>query len=94
MMIGGRAVQPSTKTDGFADPDLAIDHLERRWFAAAAAVKSLQAECDVLLEVVHLAEDAWGCAYAKLSRLEELRDALGDRLAARDSAMPREVSAA
>ena len=93
-MIGGRAVQSSAKTEGFADADLAMDLLERRWFAASAAAKSLQAECDVLFEVVQLAEDAWGCAYAKLSRLEELRDALGDQLAARDSAMPREVSAA
>ena len=70
--------------------------LERRWFASMTAVRSLQAECDALREVVEmseeawrrarkeLAENAWRSARSQLVRLEALRDALGDELSQRD----------
>jgi hypothetical protein len=68
----------------------ATELLERRWFAAFAAVKSLQAECDVLLGVLELSGDEWRRACAQLAQLEALRDALGNQLAAMDE--PRAVS--
>jgi hypothetical protein len=72
------------------DAEPATELLERRWFAAFAAVKSLQAECDVLLGVLELSGDAWRRACAQLAQLEALRDALGNQLAAMDE--PRAVS--
>jgi hypothetical protein len=66
----------------YVDSELTAELLERRWFAAQRAAKSVQAECDGLLEVLELAEDAWRRSRAQLVELETLRDALGDRLAA------------
>jgi hypothetical protein len=81
---------------------LTAEFLERRWFAALSAAKSVQSECEVLLEVVQQAEEAWRRSRAKLAELEGLRDALGDQLAAvdgnmagsRDAAPPAVMSAA
>jgi hypothetical protein len=56
--------------------------LQRRWFAAAAAVKSVDAECAVLLEVLELSREAWCVARARLAKLKTLRDTLGEQLAA------------
>jgi hypothetical protein len=70
--------------DHYEDGEPAAQILERRWFAALAAVKGLQAECEVLLGVVRLAVDDWRRTCAQLAQLEALRDALGERLAAMD----------
>jgi hypothetical protein len=67
--------------DRYVDGEPAAELLERRWFAALHAAKSVQAECDVLMGVMELAEDAWRRARARLVELETLRDALGDQLA-------------
>jgi hypothetical protein len=66
------------------DNDAAAVLIERRWFAAITAVRTLQDECAVLLEAMELAEGAWRHAQSRLARLEALRDALGEELAERD----------
>ena len=66
--------------DRNADGDAAAILLERRWFAFIAAARAMQAECEVLREVVMLAEDSWRRACRQLARLEALRDALGEEL--------------
>ena len=68
----------------YVDGEPAAELLERRWFAAQRAAKNAQSECDVLLEVLALAEDAWRRARTKMVELESLRDALGEQLAALD----------
>jgi hypothetical protein len=70
------------------DGDAAANLLERRWFAANSAAVALSAECDVLREVLELAEDAWRRARAHLDRLEGLRDRLGEELAELDVPPP------
>ena len=98
MATSTHAAASSATTDCYVDGGPAADILERRWFAASAAVKSLHAECDVLLGVVELAEDAWRRTRAQAAQLEAIRDALGERLAAMDeprvfvrgAGMPRE----
>jgi hypothetical protein len=62
------------------EEDAAANFLERRWFAANSAAVALSAECDVLREVLELADDAWRRARAHLDRLEALRDRLGVEL--------------
>lgn len=64
-----------------ADGDAASNLLERRWFAANAAVETMRSECAVLGEVMELAESAWRGARSRLARLEAMRDALGEELA-------------
>lgn len=66
------------------DGDAASNLLERRWFAALNSARSAQTECEVFREVMNQAESAWRCARARLERLEKLRDALGEDLAALD----------
>jgi hypothetical protein len=70
--------------DGYTDPDAAAILLERRWFSSITAVRTAEAECDVLREVLQLADSAWRRARTQLAELEYLRDALGDELAALD----------
>jgi hypothetical protein len=67
--------------DRNADGDAAASLVERRWFAFIAAARAMRAECEVLREVVMLAEDSWRRACGQLARLEGLRDALGEELA-------------
>jgi hypothetical protein len=67
-----------------AEGDAAADLLERRWFASLTAVRTMQTECEVLREVMELAESSWRRARGELARLEALRDALGEELAERD----------
>ncbi|MGB6354269.1 MAG: hypothetical protein WBF21_09850 [Steroidobacteraceae bacterium] len=62
------------------DRDAAANLLERRWFCSIAAARAMQAECEVLREVMETAETAWRRARSKLMELECLRDALGDQL--------------
>jgi len=70
--------------DGYTVPDAAANLLERRWFSSITAVRVAEAECEVLREVLELAESAWRRARTQLAELECLRDALGDELAALD----------
>lgn len=102
MAINSHAAHLIAMADRLVDAEPMTELLERRWFAALAAVKSVQAECDVLLGVLELSGDSWRRACARLTQLEALRDALGDRLAAmdepcavsRDTAIPYEVMSA
>jgi hypothetical protein len=70
---------------GYTDPDAAANLLERRWFSSITAVRTAEAECEVLREVMEMAESAWRRARTQLAELECLRDALGDELAALDA---------
>ena len=68
----------------YTDRDAAANLLERRWFAAFKAASGVRAECETLLESIALTQAAWSQARARLSRLETLRDALGEELEALD----------
>ncbi len=57
--------------------------IERRWFALLSAIRSLQAECEILLEASKLADIAWRRACAQLAQFEMLRDALEEQMSAR-----------
>ena len=70
--------------DGYPERDTAANLLERRWFSSITAVRAAEAECEMLREVLELAESAWRRAHTELAELECLRDALGDELAALD----------
>jgi hypothetical protein len=61
--------------------DAAAEKLERRWFAAQRAASQVRGECETLLEVRAMADEAWRSARLRLAELEALRDALGDELA-------------
>ena len=78
------AAQISAMKDRLGDAELSAELLERRWFAAMEAAKSLQDDCDTLLRVVERAENNWLRTCAQVALVESLRDALGERLAARD----------
>jgi hypothetical protein len=71
--------------DGYTDRDAAANLLERRWFSSITAVRVAEAECEVLREVLELAETAWRRARTQLAELECLRDALGDEVTALDA---------
>jgi hypothetical protein len=62
--------------DGDLDSQPATELLARRWFAALAAIRSLQAENDVLLQRLMLADAAWRQAHAQLAEFEAIREAL------------------
>jgi hypothetical protein len=79
----------ATMLDFYDDDDAAAHVVERRWFAASAQVKIMQDECNVLREVMDLAEEAWRRSRMQLAELERLRDALGERLTAADAAPER-----
>jgi hypothetical protein len=78
--------------DRFTDRDAAANLLERRWFSSITAVRAAQAECEVLREVMELAESAWRRARKQLAELESLRDALDDELACIDTECPQIAS--
>jgi hypothetical protein len=88
--------------DGDLDSQPAAELLARRWFAALAATRSVQAECDLLLERLILADAAWRHAHAQLAEFEAIRDALeremfvmeGARAERRDLERVRAISAA
>jgi hypothetical protein len=67
--------------DGYDDDDVTVNLVERRFFAALAAANTLQGECEILREVMDLAEEAWRAARAQFAELEALRDALGKQFA-------------
>jgi hypothetical protein len=60
------------------DSDSTHTQLERRWFAAMTAVKTLEAEGEVLRGVLDLVAATWRRNRIDLARLEALRDALGE----------------
>jgi hypothetical protein len=62
------------------DDDAVANLLERRWFAAASAAKTIQEKCDLLREVMDMAAEAWRHARAQLAEAEGLRDELGTQL--------------
>jgi hypothetical protein len=62
-----------------------IHELERRWFAAQSATRGLQAECDLLLEALKLAQAAWQRSRNQLAEFEALSEALENELAAFES---------
>jgi hypothetical protein len=62
-----------------------VNLLERRWFAVQAAARGMQAECDLLLEALNLAQAAWQRANLQLAEFEALSDSLEDQLAAVDT---------
>jgi hypothetical protein len=66
------------------ESEAALEKLERRWFATFKAASAARAECEALLETMEKFEDAWNRARVRLAKLESLRDALGDELAALD----------
>jgi hypothetical protein len=74
--------------DRYVDRDAAANLLERRWFSSIAAVRAMQAECEVLREVMELAEVSWRRARTQLAKYEALRDALGDQLTEIDGQYP------
>jgi hypothetical protein len=78
----------------YDDDDAATNWIERRWFAAAAAVEAMEGECDLLREVMLLAEDAYRRARVDLAELTVLRDSLGERLANPEALQERAPPAA
>jgi predicted nucleic acid-binding Zn-ribbon protein len=60
--------------------DPAANLLERRWFAALAKVKALQDECELMREVMVMAERAYRDARMQLAGLEIQCDGLSERL--------------
>jgi hypothetical protein len=80
------------------DAESGTELLERRWFAAMAAVESLKEDCKIRLGIVAQAQEAWRRERAQLARVEALRDALGEQLAKHETrvlgcgtASPREA---
>ncbi len=65
----------------YDDDDTATNLIERRWFAASTAVDAMKGECEMLREVMLLAEEAFRQARVQLAELTVLRDSLGERLA-------------
>jgi hypothetical protein len=63
------------------DVEATTELLERRWFAAMAAVESLREDCKIRLGIVAQAQDAWRRECEQLAKIEALRDALGEQLA-------------
>ena|ERR1700722_11540984 len=65
--------------------DAAGELTERRWFALLSAIRSLQCECENLLEASKLADIAWRRACLQLAEFESLHDALEEQMSARMS---------
>jgi hypothetical protein len=63
------------------DAEATTELLERRWFAAMAAVESLREDCRIRLGIVAQAKHAWRRECERLAKIEALRDALGEQLA-------------
>ncbi len=78
----------------YDDDDAATNPIERRWFAASAAVDAMEDECEMLHRVMLLAEDAVRRARIELAELTVLRDSLGERLADPETGPARALSAA
>jgi hypothetical protein len=70
-----------------AEPDIdpALNLIERRWFASHAAVRECRARCDLLREVIEMAESEWRNVRARLERLEVVHEALGRLIESRDA---------
>jgi molybdenum-dependent DNA-binding transcriptional regulator ModE len=59
--------------------------IERRWFALLSAIRTLQGECETLLEASKLADIAYRRACVQRAEFETLRDALEEQISARPS---------
>ena len=70
------------------DAETAGDMAEHRWFALLSAIKNLQSECAVLLDVSKLADVAWRRACVQLAEFEALRDALEEETSTRPPSAP------
>ena len=68
--------------DRGADGESAAEILQGRWFAAMRAAESARDRCELLLDAMQYAENAWLNARARFEELEAHRDALADALAA------------
>ena len=80
--------------DRYHAEDSAAGLLERRWFAASRAATEVQSECDALARALDQVHCAWRGARQQLLRLEALRDALGEEIAADDIGDGRQATAA
>ena len=72
-------------TNAATTDETTAERLERRWFAALKAASGARSECEELLEVIDRAKSDWRAARLRLLKLEGLRDALGDAVAAIDA---------
>jgi hypothetical protein len=77
-----RIADDAALVDRCVPDDGDADTLERRWFAAMAAVESLRDDCRVRLRTISAAEQAWRRDSAQLAQMEAVRDALANKLAA------------
>jgi len=66
--------------DQYTDHEAAANRLKRRWFSSLKAVRAQEEQCEVLREVLELAESDWRRARHQLAELEGLRDAWRDQL--------------
>jgi len=77
------------------ESEAASEVIERRWFALLSAIRSLQTECNILLEASKLADVAWRRACMQLAEFEVLRDALEEQMSAKAPSKPmRQTTAA
>jgi len=69
-------VKEAVVPDFFEDDteDATANLSARRWFAASAKAAALRGECELLRQVVQMAEDAFRAARSKLVELESLCD--------------------
>jgi hypothetical protein len=66
--------------------------IERRWFALLSAIRSLQGECEILLEASKLADIAWQRTCVQLAEFEALRDTLEEQMSARPSLATKQTT--
>jgi chromosome segregation ATPase len=69
----------------FPANEATLEILERRWFAAQKAASDARGECETLLEAIDVVKAEWSRARRRLVRLEQLRDSLGEEIAAADA---------
>jgi hypothetical protein len=62
------------------DAEVEEDLAERQWFAVLSAIRTMEAECAVLLEASKLAQEAWHRVCTQLAEFEALHDALEEQM--------------
>ena len=80
----------ASMVDRYDDDEASPCLFQRRWSAATSAAKTLKSECDVLREVMELAEQAWRSARLRLATVQSLRDELAAQLTDPDVSRERE----
>ena len=78
--------------DGELGAEATGELIERRWFALLSAIRSLQGECELLLEASKLADTAWRRSRAQLVQFETLRDELEEQMCARPSLAAKQTT--